>query len=362
MKQTLIVMMLAMLSNRASAQANTFNSFSPQFFQVAQYSGTIGKSAMVMVLEFYPDGDITGYYYYKRIGQLLSIEKRRNYPGTCLEGKSLDARDVHDDGELFQFNDTSIIDKKTLNGYWTFGQTILEITVKQDTVFHNWRLLERKSKFYDRSSYFSTQTTDQVITFPTKKSFPALNISILSGNEFTQELINFINSTKSSSLVIDENFGEEASNNDIECWSMNAQSQLAYLSDSIVTIKTSGFTYCNNGYSDEGYSSFRVSSGEQLTLLRVFRPEAVDTVLSILKTKYADILQQNEQDPNEPTGGSDAPYAKAYRTDTQFFIGPSGVYFSERLFKLAPYYNLFLSFKEIAPFLSDEFIRTIRYR
>ena len=165
--------------------------------------------------------------------------------------------------------------------------------------------------------------------------------------------LKYINSSNCKYLHIYENYGEQESEIDEGgCWSSSAKTELVYISDSILTYKINGSSYCNNGYSHEEYISVKISSGEQFIISNVFESNSIDSVLNLLKSKYKDVLQ--EHNPNV-VSESDAPYFSDYNSGTKIFLSKGGIYFRSRLFKLANYYDLFLSYKEVENYLDESF-------
>jgi hypothetical protein len=224
----------------------------------------------------------------------------------------------------------------------------------------DWRLLRVKTIEYFKNSYFRTQTTDFSIIYPSISSSHILNKCFLKGYELSnKQMIDFINATKSKYLLIDQNLGENISEEEGCCWSQNTSSELAYISDSILTCRFNGFTYANNGSGNEYYFSIKISTGKQITIDDILKSNSIDTVLTILRNKYKSILQQKEPDPNLPPDGNDAPFSWDYSKNSNVFLTKTGLYFRERAYKLGRYYDLFLSYKEINDYLSASFKTTI---
>jgi hypothetical protein len=169
----------------------------------------------------------------------------------------------------------------------------------------------------------------------------------------------FINSTNSRYLLIDQNLGEDTITTDLDgCWSFSSETELVYCSDSILTYRINGFSYCNNGYFSEKFISIRISDQKPFEIKNIFKFNSIDTVLTILKEKYKNILQ-NPPDPKLPTSGNDAPYFSDYNLNSEVFITPGGIYFRARQYKLANYYDLFLSNREIQKYFNDSFKQII---
>ena len=168
-----------------------------------------------------------------------------------------------------------------------------------------------------------------------------------------------INSSENKYLLVEQNFGENTSGLDDCCWSDYRSSELVYISDSIITYCNDASAYGHNMQYYTDFISINVNNGIIYTAENIFKESMIDTVLSMLRNKYKDVLYQERNNSN---ANDEAPSPSDYTEESNIYISKGGVYFRERAYKLANYYDLFLSFDEISNYLSTSFKITIGLR
>lgn len=361
MKQIILIGLIFIEIFFFKLNAQDIKNYSPTSFEINKYNGKIGNYPITMILTIYPNDSISGYYYYDNNGRFIKLHSISNQTEdiklVANKFEQFGTGDNVKNEETFYINENKLINKPGINGQWSYNKKKLPVNLKIDNSIGDWRILDFQSVKYYKNSEFHTQEVKQEIVFPFKNNSPTLNKTLLSKYGFSNPLINYINSTDSKFLQISQNFGENlADENEEGCWSSNLNSELVFINDSIITYKTNGFSYCNNGYSFEEYKSFKISTGEQFQIDNVFINNSIDSVLIVLKNKYKDILQ--EHNPNV-VSTSDAPYFSDYNDKTKIFLSKGGVYFRARLYKLADYYDLYLSYKELDKYLKESFKLTI---
>jgi hypothetical protein len=333
------------------AAQGPFNKYNPKTFEIIKFKGKIDKFPITMLLNIYPDNIISGYYFYDNIGQFIKIERSKGKSSFDLIANfdEFDLEHSPDEYELFKFSDSLDIQKSVVKARWKYSNKNLSVILIRDSTMLNWKLLRIKSIGYFKDSYFNTQTKDFSFIYPTVFSSPVLNEYFLKNSTTNKEMISFINSTKSNYILIDQNFGENITELEDCCWSEFLSTELAYISDSILTYKVNGFTYANNGFGAEAFVSLKISNGKEYTIDNIFKTNSIDTVLAILTDKYKEVIHENSNENN----------ILSFSKNSNVFIAARGVYFRERLFKLAPYVDLFMSFKELEPYLNNELKKTI---
>ena len=341
-------------------------------FKIVKYKGKIDKYPITLLLTFRSSTNISGYYYYDNIGKFITIslsEKDRNtLVATKFEAYDLnhplsENQDIPKEYEYLKFTDSLFIEKESIQAQWIFDGKTLPVSLEKDTTMPNWSLLNTENFAYTQVCWDSLKNCYLTIHSRMTESriYPSIQTSSVLNRFFLQAVDNrlrdYINSNESAVFTISSNRGMIAKE-ESDVWMESLQQELVFYSDSILTYKTQSFTYSNNGYSSESYISIRVSDGEQVRLFNIFEEEYIDTVFAILHNKYKRILRNDKQ---EAENISDAPYYKSYGRKTEIFLAPKGIYFRERLYKLAPYYDLFLSYQEIKDFMKESFKQVINF-
>ena len=329
-------------------------------FKVEKYKGNIDNSPITMLLTFYPDSSITGYYYYDKVGRLFKIKKSNDSKNFKLEAQQIELFNNGDklkDTEIFEFQQNQFLNNKNLKGEWTYKGKTLPVNLTQEKLKFDWRLFEYKSTGYFNNSTFNEQTKDFEIIYPSITSSPKLNAYFLRENNFlNRSIIDFINSSNSNYLLIEQNFGDNTSGIDDCCWSDEGNNELVYISDSILTYRNFEYTYSYNAQYYTDLISLNIRTGQVYSANNIFKEEFIDTVLTLLRNKYKNVLQHEGTNYNN---NEEAPLPTNYIKDSDIYIAKGGVYFRERLYKLANYYDLFLSYKEIKNYLGTSFKITI---
>ena len=109
------------------------------------------------------------------------------------------------------------------------------------------------------------------------------------------------------------------------------------------------------GYNAQYFTEFisiNVANGMIYSPKNIFKEYMIDTVLTLLRNKYKNVLRQEGINSNI---NDEAPLPSDYTEESNIYISKGGVYFSERSHKLANYYDLFLSFGEISNYLNNSF-------
>lgn len=332
-------------------------------FKVEKYTGKIDKYPITMLLTFYPDSNISGYYYYDNIGHLLNIQNYEKNKSRILHARqiALYANDVEPDApsEIMEFTRNIFENKDTLNGKWLYNKKVYSIDLIKENLKLDWRLFRYKSFGYFKDSPFTEQTTDISTIYPSISSSPQLNAYFLHRYNFMDKnLVDFINTTQSKYLQIEQNFGENTSEILDCCWSDEGSNKLAYISDSILTYNMYSYTYGYRGYDYSEFISVNISSGEEYSTKNIFKEESIDTVLALLRNKYKNVLPQEETNyniNNEPN------FNPNFDKDSRVYLIKGGLYFRHRLdnYNLDNYYDLYLSYKEISNFLTSPFKLTV---
>lgn len=331
--------------------------YEPKTFEIVKYKGAIGKYPITMLLTVYPDNKVSGYYYYNSTGKFIKLESAQKNPEEITliakQFEEFNNDNSASSNELFVFSESKPFNKEQLTAQWKYNNKTLQVLLTKDKTIGEWKMLHMQSIGFYENAEFHTQKSEYHIVYPSIGSNPILNKMIMDKWSVRNAKLSFINSSKSKYLHIYENFGENNSDTDSDgCWSSVVITELVYISDSILTYKTSGFSYCNNGYTSEDYSSFKISTGEEFLISNIIKSNSIDSVLTLLKNKYKDILQVHN--PNV-VSTSDAPYFSNYNNKTAIFLSKGGIYFRARLFKLANYYDLFLSYDEVENYLDESF-------
>jgi hypothetical protein len=342
------------------AQTNDLSDVSQLTFKVEKYKGSIDNSPITMLLTFYPDSNITGYYYYDKVGRLFTIKKSKENKSIKLEAEQIELFNIDNelrDIEIFDFPQSIFENNNTLIGKWIYKGKAYSVNLTKENLKFDWRLFRYKSIGYFKNSPFSEQTKEISIIYPSISSYPKLNAFFLTENYFVDKnMLEFINSSESKYLLIEQNFGENTSGIDDCCWSDYRSSELVYISDSILT-------YCNDamayGYNAQYYTDFisiNLSNGEVYSAKNIFKEEFIDTVFTLLRNKFKNVLRQEGAISKN---NYEAPLPSEYTENSNIYISKGGVYFRERSYKLANYYDLFLSYDEISNYLNTSFKITI---
>lgn len=356
MKSILIFVFCLLLKNISGiSQEVDISKYEPRTFDFIKYDGKIGKYPITMFLTFYPDDRISGYYFYNNVGKFIRIESKKIEYGIELVSKSFEqysnGSSTDANVEIFNISDSIYLNKSKIIGDWIKkGSPKLQFILEMSPNNFDWRFIRFKSIGYHKKSYFHTKTSNISFVYPSIHSSPPLNKSLI--NTFvgkSNKLIDYINSNQSKSITIEENEGERLLESDDGCWSNDLHGEIVFFSDSILTYKINGFSYCNNGYGYENIFSIAVSSGKMFKINDIFKEDAIDTVLTVLKNRYKDVIEEN----------SEENFPLSYGKKSNIFLSPNGVYFRERCFKLSPYIDLFLSFREIQLYINDSFKRIL---
>jgi hypothetical protein len=353
------ILFFIVISSIVLAQKNP-SDISQLTFRVEKYKGSIDHSPITMLLTFFPDSNITGYYYYDKVGRLFTIKKLNEIKSLKLEAEQIELfnnKNEPRNTEIFEFSSNIFENNNTLIGKWIHKGKTHSVNLTKENLEFDWRLFRYKSIGYFNNSPFTEQIKEISIIYPSISSSHKLNAFFLTDNYFVDKnMLEFINSSESKYLLIEQNFGENTAEIDDCCWSDFRSSELVYISDSILT-------YCNDamayGYNAQYYTDFisiNIINGEVYSANNIFKEDCVDTVLNLLRNKYKNVLQQEGTNFND---NDEAPMSSSYTKDSNIYIAEGGVYFRERLYKLADYYDLFLSYNEIKNYLKTSFKTTI---
>lgn len=346
------ILIFIIFSSIVFAQVTSPSEISEVKFKVVQYKGNIDNSPITMLLTFYPDSNISGYYYYDKFGKLFTIERSKKSKNLKLEARQMEIYRYQNDQETFDFEQAPFLENKTLIGKWIYKDKTLPVTLTQEKLNLDWRLFRYKSTSYFKNSTFNEQTRDYEIIYPSVKSSPKLNAYFLGTvYNFTKNTLDFINSSENNYLLIEQNLGDNT--NDLEdcCWSDDDNIELVFVSDSILTYCQYGFTYGFNGNYHIKNISVNTASCIEYTAKNIFKKEFLDSVLNLLMNKYKNIFGKKYDS---------APALADYMKDIDIYLSKGGIYFSNRSYLNSDdYYDLFLSFDEINNYLQDSFKKTI---
>jgi hypothetical protein len=354
-----IILFFIIISSIVLAQNNP-SDVSQVTFKVDKYKGSIDNSPITMLLTFFPDSNITGYYYYDKVGRLFTIKKLKGSKSLKLEAEQIELFNNNNElrnTEIFEFPPSIFENKNNIMGKWIHKGKTHPVNLTKENLEFDWRLFKYKSIGYFRNSPFSVQMKEISIIYPSISASPKLNALFLTENYLVDKnMLEFINSSESKYLLIEQNFGENIAGIEDCCWSDFRSSELVYISDSILT-------YCNDamayGYNAQYYTDFisiNITNGEVYSAKNIFKEDCVDTVLTLVRNKYKNVLQQEGTNSNDNV---EAPLSSSYTKDSNIYIAEGGLYFRERLYKLADYYDLFLSYNEIRNYLKNSFKTTI---
>lgn len=357
------VLLSIVLSSIVIAQTDGLAGLSKLTFNVVQFSGKIDNSAITMLLTFYPDSIISGYYYYDKIGRLFMIKNSNKSKSLVLEAEQLELFNLGNESrntEIFEFSSNIFENNDTLIGKWIYKNRTHSFNLTKENLKFDWRLFRYRSIGYFKNSYFSVQTKYVSIFYPSISSSPKLNTFFLTKNYLVGEnILELINSSESKYLFIEQNFGENTTELDDCCWSDFRSSELVYISDSILTYCNDASAYGHNMQYYTDFISVNVTNGMIYTENNIFKEDMIDTVLALLRNKYKNVLRQEGINSNN---NDEAPLPSDYTEESNIYLSKGGVYFRERSYKLANCYDLFLSFDEINNYLNTSFKITIGLR
>jgi len=357
------VILSIVLSSTLIAQFEGLSGISQLTFNVVKFKGKIDNSAITILLTIYPDSNISGYYYYDKIGRLFVIKNSNKNKSLILEAEQFELFDLGNESrntEIFEFSSNIFENNDTLVGNWINKGRIHSFNLTKENLKFDWRLFRYRSIGYFKNSYFSSQTKYISIFYPSVSSSQKLNTFFLTDNYLVDEnILELINSSESKYLLVEQNFGENTNELDDCCWSDYRSSELVYISDSVLTYSNDASAYSHNMQYYTDFISINASNGMVYTAKNIFMSDMIDTVLTLLRNKYKNVLQQEGINSKN---NSDAPLPSDYTDESNIFLSKGGIYFREREYKLANYYDLFLSFDEISNYLSTSFKKTIGLR
>ena len=325
------------------AQLTTYAQTTNRQFDLIKYKGEIGQYPITMFLTFYPDKHCAGYYYYDNVGQLLKVEKvdktniLESYPIEQYPTK----KQMQEEKEFFQFVDSISLSKTQLTGTWTKGNRRLQFTLHKAPSQMEWKYFSgiRQGVCDD---YFHTSEEKVNFIYPSIQSSKNLNECILSKFLNDRALIQYLNLTESHYTVIRENFEQFC----IGYWVTYFAGEVVFYTDSILTYRIKGSTYANNGDTGDYMLSIKKSSGTILSHKDIFKANDFDTVLSLMRNKYKRLILEETDEYNT---------IDRISVFSNIYIAPNGIYFNDRSYNLAPFVHLFMSFKELEPYLNENF-------
>lgn len=358
--KTKLFLALLIISSFVLAQNDIISEITQVTFKVGQYKGNIDNSPITMLLTFFPDSSITGYYYYDKVGRLFTIHKLPENPGIKLQAEQIESFTMNNESretEIFEFPKSMYETINEISGKWIYKGKEHTVNLTRENLKFDWRLFRYKSIGYYSDSPFREQTKNYSIIYPSISTSPKLNAHFLSeNNSLDKNTIDFINSTQSKYLFIEQNFGNSISEEDDCCWSVDAGNFLVYISDSILTYSKYQITYGYRLFDNFNRVSINLSDGFVYTIENIFNKEHIDEVLTLLRNKYKTVLRQEGSNTDV---NKDAPLASSYTEESYIYISKGGIYFREYSFGINDYYDLFLSFDEVRGFLNDSFKTTM---
>lgn len=346
------ILFLVIFSAIALAQNDDPREIREIQFKVSKYKGSIDNTPITMLLTYYPDSSISGYYYYERVGQLLMVHKLRGNKSIKLEAEQIELFEIEGEKretEIFEFPKGIYDNDSAVTGKWIYKGKEKTFSLVKENMRLDWRLFRYKTIGYFKDYPFTKQTQNISIIYPSIKSSPKLNSYFLrEDNLISSNIIDYVNSTDGKYLFVKQNFGENTDKLDYCCWTNDESNELVYISNSILTYCYDEMSYGYNAQYYTRYISINITSGEEYTFNNIFKKEYAATVLKMLGDKYKNILSEEGNNSEKNYG---APLATSFNEESDIYISKGGVYFRERASKLDNYYDLFLSFKEVSDYL-----------
>jgi len=204
--KNIFILFFIIISSIVLAQNNP-SDVSQLTFKVDKYKGSIDNSPITMLLTFFPDSNITGYYYYDKVGRLFTIKKLKGSKSLKLEAEQIELFNNNNelrDTEIFEFPQSIFENKNNIMGKWIHKGKTHSVNLIKENLEFAWRLFKYKSIGYFKNSPFSVQMKEISIIYPSISSSPKLNAFFLSENySLDKNTIDFINSSESKYLLID---------------------------------------------------------------------------------------------------------------------------------------------------------------
>ena len=157
------------LSSTVIAQFEGLSDLSQLTFNVVKFSGKIDNSVITMLLTFYPDSNISGYYYYDKIGRLFMIKNSNKNKSLILEAEQLELFKLGNESrntEIFEFSSNIFDNNDTLIGRWINKGRTHSFNLTKEKLKFDWRLFRYRSIGYFKNSSFSLQTKYVSIFYP----------------------------------------------------------------------------------------------------------------------------------------------------------------------------------------------------
>ena len=355
-----LILFLVIFSSIVFAQNDDPTDITEILFKVSKYKGSIDNAPITMLLTYYPDSSISGYYYYERIGQLFMVHKLRGNKSIKLEAEQIELFEIEGEKretEIFEFPKSIYENDSAVTGKWTYKGKEKPFNLVKENMKLDWRLFRYRTIGYFKDYPFTEQTQNISIVYPSIKSSSKLNSYFLrEDNLISSNIIDFVNSTDGAYLFIEQNFGENIDMLDYCCWTNYERNELVYISDSVLTYSDDEMSYGYNAQYYTRYITINITSGEEYTINNIFKKEYIETVLTLLRDKYKNILREEGNNSEKNYG---APLATNFNEESDIYISKGGVYFRERASKLENFYDLFLSFKEVSAYLDPNLKLTL---
>ncbi|HSW56032.1 MAG TPA: hypothetical protein VLH59_13165, partial [Ignavibacteriaceae bacterium] len=182
-----IILYVVFISSIFISQNNGQSDITQITFKVEKYKGNIDNSPITMLLTFYPDSNIIGYYYYDKVGRLFTVKNLKENKSSKLEAEQIELftnNGESRDREIFEFSQSIFENKDNITGKWIHKNKVLSVYLTKENLRFDWRLFTYKSVGYFNNSTFTEQTKDYSIIYPSFSTNPKLNAHFLNENNF----------------------------------------------------------------------------------------------------------------------------------------------------------------------------------
>lgn len=339
---TLIIILKLSLSLYSQDELPKYN-----VFKYGTYKGKIGNVNITMVL-FFNDTIVDGYYYYDKIGKLFPLSGSKKGLKFKLEYQDQYWNPNKNENEFFEGkisvdsgNNYSIIE-----GIWRKNNKTLSLSLKRQNQSIEWKFVTSGFEFYSYDKKNIPQYESRSIIYPSKKTAPELNYSVLTLIGLDNNYIDFINSSKTNNIIINEFSDHYFSGIQYDdCWHSYAVGKVIFFNDSLVCYNIEEGRYIINVhyYWESYYCTFKISNGKSVRLNQIINQEYYDNILEILKGDYKDVFTGDESEPQFEI--------------SSYSIAPKGIYFhyQEGYMLGSRSFKLFIPYTKLKPYINNDY-------